>query len=59
MFYQLGNWMKNLLKNKLYFSVNFARIVPNGMLIFFPSYPVMDKCIEYWKVGKMYGIKTV
>jgi Rad3-related DNA helicase len=51
--------MKNLIKNKLYFSVNFARIVPNGMLIFFPSYPVMDKCIEYWKVGKMYGIKTV
>lgn len=35
--------------------VNFSRIVPNGMLIFFPSYPVMDKCIEYWKENNIYN----
>ncbi|XP_041359589.1 regulator of telomere elongation helicase 1-like [Gigantopelta aegis] len=29
--------------------VNFARVVPNGLLVFFPSYPVMDKCVEFWK----------
>ncbi|XP_052274161.1 regulator of telomere elongation helicase 1-like isoform X2 [Dreissena polymorpha] len=29
--------------------VNFARVVPNGLLIFFPSYPVMEKCLEHWK----------
>ena len=25
-----------------------AKIVPGGMLIFFPSYSVMDTCIEAW-----------
>lgn len=29
--------------------VNFARVTPNGLLIFFPSYPVMEKCLEHWK----------
>ncbi|XP_035666303.1 regulator of telomere elongation helicase 1-like isoform X1 [Branchiostoma floridae] len=29
--------------------VNFARIVPNGLLVFFPSYPVMNKCLEVWQ----------
>ncbi|KAG9459287.1 hypothetical protein H6P81_003795 [Aristolochia fimbriata] len=29
--------------------VNFARIVPNGLLVFFPSYFLMGKCIECWK----------
>ncbi|KAK1282794.1 DNA repair helicase UVH6 [Acorus calamus] len=29
--------------------VNFARIVPDGLLVFFPSYYMMDKCIECWK----------
>eukprot|EP00117_Sycon_ciliatum_P014492 scpid19663/ scgid14733/ Regulator of telomere elongation helicase 1 len=29
--------------------VNIARVVPNGMLVFFPSYPVMAECIEHWK----------
>ena len=31
-------------------SVNFARITPMGLLLFFPSYPVMDKCLENWQV---------
>ncbi|CAN0878268.1 Regulator of telomere elongation helicase 1 homolog [Linum grandiflorum] len=29
--------------------VNFARIVPDGLLVFFPSYYVLDKSIECWK----------
>ncbi|XP_063815226.1 regulator of telomere elongation helicase 1 isoform X5 [Pseudophryne corroboree] len=28
---------------------NIARVVPHGLLVFFPSYPVMDKSIEFWK----------
>ncbi|KAJ8637753.1 hypothetical protein MRB53_012020 [Persea americana] len=29
--------------------VNFARIVPDGLLVFFPSYYLMDQCIDSWK----------
>lgn len=29
--------------------VNFSRTVPNGLLVFFPSYPVMNKCLEHWQ----------
>ncbi|XP_077212407.1 regulator of telomere elongation helicase 1 homolog isoform X2 [Tasmannia lanceolata] len=29
--------------------VNFARIVPDGLLVFFPSYYLLDQCIECWK----------
>jgi regulator of telomere elongation helicase 1 len=32
-----------------YAIANFARIVPNGLLVFFPSYPVMNKCLEHWQ----------
>jgi regulator of telomere elongation helicase 1 len=28
--------------------INLARVVPDGMLIFFPSYGVMSNCIEQW-----------
>ncbi|XP_032236204.1 regulator of telomere elongation helicase 1 isoform X1 [Nematostella vectensis] len=28
---------------------NFARTIPNGLLVFFPSYPVMNKCLEHWQ----------
>ncbi|KAM4692012.1 regulator of telomere elongation helicase 1 [Rhinophrynus dorsalis] len=28
---------------------NIARVVPHGLLIFFPSYPVMDKSLDFWK----------
>lgn len=28
--------------------VNLARVVPDGMLIFFPSYGVMANCVEQW-----------
>ena len=29
--------------------VNFARIIPDGLLVFFPSYGVMRSCVETWK----------
>lgn len=29
--------------------VNFARIVPDGLLVFFPSYYLLDQCIACWK----------
>ncbi len=28
---------------------NFARLVPDGLLVFFPSYHVLDKCTSHWK----------
>lgn len=34
--------------------VNFSRIVPDGFLVFFPSYGVMAKCLETWKVPVSY-----
>ncbi|XP_021366375.1 regulator of telomere elongation helicase 1-like, partial [Mizuhopecten yessoensis] len=35
--------------------VNFARVVPNGMLVFFPSYPVMEKSLEHWQENNIYN----
>lgn len=29
--------------------LNFARVIPDGILVFFPSYAVMGQCIEDWK----------
>ncbi|KAA0156643.1 hypothetical protein FNF29_00754 [Cafeteria roenbergensis] len=28
---------------------NLAKLVPDGMLVFFPSYAVMDECVSFWK----------
>ncbi|XP_043912911.1 regulator of telomere elongation helicase 1 [Protopterus annectens] len=29
--------------------INIGRVVPHGLLVFFPSYPVMEKTLEHWK----------
>lgn len=31
--------------------LQYARVVPGGMLAFFPSYGLMDKMYERWEVG--------
>ena len=37
-------------KSELGYTIaNFARLVPEGMLVFFPSYSVMQSCLEFWK----------
>ncbi|ELT95437.1 hypothetical protein CAPTEDRAFT_179377 [Capitella teleta] len=35
--------------------VNFSRIVPHGLLLFFPSYPVMDQCVTNWRSGTLWS----
>uniref|UniRef100_UPI001E244582 regulator of telomere elongation helicase 1 isoform 5 n=1 Tax=Rattus norvegicus TaxID=10116 RepID=UPI001E244582 len=32
---------------------NIARVVPHGLLVFFPSYPVMEKSLEFWQAQGM------
>ena len=34
-----------------YALVNIARLVPDGLLVFFPSYSVLTSCIDFWKQG--------
>uniref|UniRef100_A0A7M4EG73 Regulator of telomere elongation helicase 1 n=1 Tax=Crocodylus porosus TaxID=8502 RepID=A0A7M4EG73_CROPO len=29
---------------------NLVRVIPDGLLVFFPSYPVMDKSLVHWRV---------
>lgn len=29
--------------------LSFSRVVPDGLLVFFPSYPIMNKCQEMWQ----------
>uniref|UniRef100_A0AAR2KP58 Regulator of telomere elongation helicase 1 n=1 Tax=Pygocentrus nattereri TaxID=42514 RepID=A0AAR2KP58_PYGNA len=31
--------------------LNLSRVVPHGLLVFFPSYPVLDKTLEYWRAN--------
>ena len=35
--------------------VNFAKIVPNGLLLFFPSYIVMEKCLDNWRNSNIWN----
>lgn len=32
-----------------YALANFSRVIPDGMLVFFASYFLMDSCIAHWK----------
>ncbi|KAL3265782.1 hypothetical protein HHI36_009980 [Cryptolaemus montrouzieri] len=29
--------------------MNITRLIPNGLLIFFPSYPILNSCMNYWQ----------
>ncbi|KAL1509176.1 hypothetical protein ABEB36_003952 [Hypothenemus hampei] len=35
--------------------INLTRIIPNGLLIFFPSYPIMEKCQTMWEQEGIWG----
>lgn len=35
--------------------LNFSRIVPDGLLIFFPSYPIMRSCRDEWQNSGIWG----
>ncbi|QDZ22420.1 DNA repair helicase [Chloropicon primus] len=37
---------KNDLGNAI---ANFSRVIPDGLLVFFPSFVVMNKCVEAWQ----------
>ena len=39
--------------------VNLARVVPNGMLVFFPSYTVMKKCVEVSSLLRCFAVVAV
>lgn len=32
-------------------SANLSRVVPHGLLVFFPSFPLMEKTLEFWRVS--------
>ncbi len=35
--------------------MNWAKCVPDGLLVFFPSYTVLSSCVEFWKSGASSG----
>eukprot|EP00850_Spirogloea_muscicola_P025739 SM004120S15591 [mRNA] locus=s4120:215:1213:+ [translate_table: standard] len=40
-------------------AVNIARIVPDGLLVFFPSYTLLQSCVDFWKAPVLAGGLTV
>ncbi|KAM3961847.1 regulator of telomere elongation helicase 1 [Aphomia sociella] len=43
--------------------LSFCRVVPDGLLVFFPSYPIMTKCQEVWQAegiwSSIHNIKPI
>lgn len=35
--------------------LSFCPIIPDGLLIFFPSYPLMNKCIDSWQASGIWS----
>lgn len=35
--------------------LNVARIVPDGLLVFFPSYPMLNKCVDSWQASGLWA----
>lgn len=38
---------------------NFLRVTPDGALVFFPSYSVMDACLQFWQGRELPGGGTL
>ncbi|KAF8566980.1 hypothetical protein P879_09022 [Paragonimus westermani] len=36
-------------------AVELFKIVPNGLLVFFPSYAMMNQCVDVWKTDQLYN----
>lgn len=34
------------------YSANLSRVVPHGLLVFFSSFPLMEKMLEFWRVSR-------
>jgi regulator of telomere elongation helicase 1 len=34
---------------------NFARVVPDGLLVFFPAYSLLTACLDHWKASSGTG----
>lgn len=43
-------WTPVPLTQAMALAGNISRVVPHGLLVFFPSYPVMEKSLEFWRV---------
>lgn len=43
-------WTPLPLTQAMALTGNISRVVPHGLLVFFPSYPVMEKSLEFWRV---------
>ncbi|XP_060530733.1 regulator of telomere elongation helicase 1 homolog [Cylas formicarius] len=35
--------------------LNLTRVIPGGLLIFFPSYPIMQSCLDFWQGNGMWS----
>ncbi|XP_017035372.1 regulator of telomere elongation helicase 1 homolog [Drosophila kikkawai] len=35
--------------------LNVSRIVPDGLLVFFPSYPMLNKCVDSWQASGLWA----
>ncbi|CAD6208027.1 GSCOCG00010302001-RA-CDS [Cotesia congregata] len=35
--------------------LNFSNLIPDGLLVFFPSYPIMKKCVEDWQQAGLWS----
>uniref|UniRef100_A0A7N6B0I8 Regulator of telomere elongation helicase 1 n=1 Tax=Anabas testudineus TaxID=64144 RepID=A0A7N6B0I8_ANATE len=38
---------------------NLSRVVPHGLLVFFPSFPLMEKTLEFWRVNRIENVKPM
>uniref|UniRef100_A0A3Q4GCI1 Regulator of telomere elongation helicase 1 n=1 Tax=Neolamprologus brichardi TaxID=32507 RepID=A0A3Q4GCI1_NEOBR len=38
-------------RRSVFFFTNLSRVVPHGLLVFFPSFPLMEKTLEFWKAN--------
>lgn len=50
--YMLARLSDCLFVWMLLYSANLSRVVPHGLLVFFPSFPLMEKMLDFWRVSR-------